>query len=366
MCIWMSVVPLYPGTTRIMDSCGQSLECLCIPFHNDLNDKTFPLTDSLPRLKHMLLGRTTSEVTKNILSACPNLEYLGSSTNFTEWQMLPKGFKKLYSDPSEIGLDGINNLLCSPAAQSLEVVRKFVMTGKIFYQSYHLSCLKQFEVTIDSFVKNCLTNLARILSSAPVLRELIITIRAFDEIEPQVWINVLSECQNLTKLTVYLDEPFGIVNLLINVSSWQDHFAKTIVSMMKKLEYLHISFHLSSNGLRLLSQLENLRYFHHEIHTENILSASIFDTNAWTDFLSSSFEKKLTEYHIRIPFGEYLIVQESFYEFICKMERKHFLRFHMSQNSDYGNERVHPLKTPANIYVNKLDVYEWDLMRPYL
>ena len=84
-----------PMLQLLIDCCGQSLECLCIPGHSDYQDETFPLTESLPSLKHMILGNTTSQVTKNILSACPNLEYLESSTTFTDWQMLPKRFKKL-------------------------------------------------------------------------------------------------------------------------------------------------------------------------------------------------------------------------------------------------------------------------------
>ena len=348
--------------------CGQSLECLCIPGHKDEEDETFPLMDSLPHLKHMLLTHTTSQVTKNILSACPNLEYLRSSTSFTEWQMLPKGFKKLQYHYSE-DLNGMNNLLCSPAVQSLEFVSTFVMTSEICYQSYHLSCLETFEVNIEFDVTRCLTHLARILRFAPVLCDLMIGVSAFDEIEPQVWINVLSECQTLTQLTVYLNEPIGTENPRINVSSWQDDFAKTVVSKIKTLEYLYIGFHLSSDGLRLISQLENLDYFRHEIHTEKMTYDGVFDTDALTDFLSSSFDKKLTNYRIYIPavnpFGEYLILKESFYDFIYKMERKHFLRFEMCQDHrHYDKEAAHPDKIPGMIYVTKLEVYEWDLMCP--
>ena len=175
-----------------MNYYGQSLECLCIPGYKDEENKTFPLMDSLPHLKHMLLIHTTSQNTKNILSTCSNLEYLRSSTDFTDWQMLPKGFKKLQSYSRYFY--GINNLLFSPAAQSLEFIRKFVMTSEICYQSYDLSCLKIFEVSIHSFMTNCLTHLARILSFAPVLSELMIGISAFDDIEPETWIKVLSEC----------------------------------------------------------------------------------------------------------------------------------------------------------------------------
>ena len=357
--IYMAMLQLF------INFCGQSLECLCIPGHNNFEDETFPLTDSLPRVKHMILGHITPQVTKNILSACPNLQYLRSINSFTGWQMLPKGFKKLLIDFED--LDGINNLLCSPAVQSLEVVSSIKMTSEICYQSYHLSRLKHFYVTIDFDVTNCLIHLARILSFAPVLRELTIRITAFDEIESEVWVKLLSQCPTLTRLTVYLHELFDTENPRISVSLFQDDFAKKIVSTIKKLEHLHIDFHLSSDGLRLLSQLDNLKYFRHKLHTENMSYDSVFDTDSLTDFLSSSFDKKLTEYGIHIPFGQCLILKDSFYDFIDKMERKHFLRFHMRQDDRrYDTERMHPDKIPGMIYLTSLNVRQWNLEGPFL
>ena len=50
------------------------------------------------------------------------------------------------------------------------------MSGKINYQSYHLTCLKTFEVIIDFDITRCLRHLARILSYALVLRQLKIDI----------------------------------------------------------------------------------------------------------------------------------------------------------------------------------------------
>ena len=346
-----------PMLQLVIDSCGQSLECLCIPRYNDNFDETFFLTDSLPCLKHMVLDDISSQVTKNILTACPNLEYLQTSTSFTEWQILPKGFKKLHSGH----VDGIMNLLCSPAVHSLEVINSFVIRSEICYESYHLSCLKKFEAIIDFDVTSCLTHLARILSFAPVLCELTIRITPFDEIQSQVWIKVLSQCETLTRLTVFLNSSLP----RMNVSSWQDNFVEALVSNIKKLQYLYISFHLSSYGLRLLSQLDNLQYFHHEIHTENMSDDSVFDTDALIDFFSSSLDKKLKDYEIYIsefyPFRQYLILKESFYDFIEKMERKHFLRFHMLEDH---RQRYHPNAIPGMIYVTDLNVGEWDLMLP--
>ena len=348
-----------PILQLIIDCCGQSLECLCLPEHEEYEEQgeIFPLIDFLPHLKHMIVNITTSHVTEKILNACPNLEYLRSDTSFTEWQILPKGFKKLHSRH----FDGINNLLCSPAVQSLEVVRGCVMTSEICYESYHLSCLKTFEVIIDIDVTSCLTHLARILSFAPVLCELTIRITAFDEIESEVWMKVLSQCQTITKLRVFLKSDVP----RINVSSWQDNFVEALVSSIKKLEYLDIGFHLSCKGLRLLSQLENLQYFHHKIHTEKMSYDSVFDTDALIDFLSSSLDKKLKDYEIHIsefnPFRQYLRLKESFYDFIEKMERKHFVRFHMLEDR---RQRYNPNTIPGMIYVTDLNVGEWDLMLP--
>ena len=356
-----------PILQLLIDSCGQSLECLRIPRHNDYEDKTFPLTNSLPSLKHILLTHTTAQATKNILTACPNLEYLRLSTSFTGWHMLPKGFKKLLSYSED--LDGIYNLLCSPAVQSLEEVNTFVMSSEINYRPYNLSRLKRFEVTIEFDVTNCLIHLARILSFAPVLRDLMITISVWDEIEPQVWIKVLSECQNLINLTVYLHEPTGTENPRINVSSWQDHFAETIVSKMKKLEYLNIGFHLSSDGLRLLERLENLKRFHHEIHTEHMSYDNVFDTDALVYFLSEALSKKLTSYTIFIPtaesYGEYLILKESFLDFTDKIQQQYFVRFDVCQDDrHFDTEIPHPEKIPGMIYVTSIYLSEWDLLRP--
>ena len=355
-----------PILQLLIDSCGQLIECLRIPGHSDYDDETFPLTDSLPSLKHMLLTHTTSQVTKNILTACQNLEYLRLSTPFTGWQMLPKGLKTLHNYSEDF--DGIFNLLCSPAVQSLEFLSRFVMTSEINYRPYHLSCLKRFEVTIDFDVTRCLIHLARIISFAPVLCELMIDILVFDDIQCQAWIKVLSECQTLTNLTVYLHEPSGTENPRINVSSWQDDFAKT-VSKIKKLEQLSIGFHLSSDGLRLLSQLENLQYFHHEIHTENMSYDSVFDTDALVYFFSQALSKKLTSYGIYIPtaesYGEYLILKESFLDFAYKIEQQYFVRLDVCQNDrHFDTERPHPEKISGMIYVTAISLSEWDLLRP--
>ena len=375
-CLYMDLINDYGGIIffreykailqSVIDYCGQSLECLCIPGHSDYESEIFPVTDSLPSLKHMLLGRITPQVTKNILSACPNLQYLRLSTSFTEWQNLPKGFKKLQNHYGD--LHGINNLLCSPAVQSLEFVSRLAMTSQVNYQSYFLPCLKILEVIIEFDVTNCLRHLVRILSFAPVLCELRIIIDAFDEIEPQVWIKVLSECQNLTDLTVFLTEPSGTEDPLINVSLFQDDFAKTVVSKIKKLEYLYIGFHLSSDGLRLLSHHENLKHFHHEIHTEHMCYDSVFDTDALVHFLSQALSKNLTSYGIYIPtaesYGEYLILKESFLDFAYKIEQQYFVRLNVFQDDrHFDTEIPHPEKIPGMIYVTGIYLSEWNLLR---
>ena len=95
----------------------------------------------------------------------------------------------------------------------------------------------------------------------------------------------------------------------------------------------------------------------------------MFDADALTDFLSSSFDKKLREYKIyilRVDL-EYLTLEQSFYDFIEKMERKHFILFKMLQVDRHWNEEAtHQDKIPGMITVKQLEVEEWDLMYPYL
>ena len=308
----------------LIDSYGQSLECLCIPKHFELYDETFPLTDSLPSLRHMIIGFATSQVTKNILSACPNLEDLRLRTSFTEWQTLPKGFKKLQKHTYTWDtFNGINNLLSSPAVESLEFVTGFVMTSEICYKSYHLSSLKKFDVTILLDVTKCLTHLARILSFAPVLRELDIFIEVYDVIEPQAWIKVLSECQTLTYLRACFERRTDREIGQMNVCSWQDDFAK-IVCKMKKLEYLDIGFQLSSDGLRLLSQLEHLQFFRHELNGAYWSDYSVFNTDALVYFLSQALSKKLTYYEFdTCNSGKYLSLKKTFLDFANKLKQQY-------------------------------------------
>ena len=351
----------------LFNSCGQSLECLCIPGHNGREDEVeiFSPTDSLPQLQHLFLSGT-NEVAK-VIKACPKLVQLRSSTGFTEWNLLPKKFKKLGSYDDD--LEGILNLLSSPAVESLESISGILMSSEICYKRYRLSSLKEFSIVINLSLNVCLNHLARILSFAPVLQELTVEIQILDEIQSHSWIKVLCECQSLTKLRLLFHEDQEPEDPKIDVSLWQDDFASTLVSKAKNLRHLFIGFHLSSQGLRLLSQLENLEFFHHDLRTKNMVYDSVFDTDALTDFLSSSLEKKLTEYNIYIPttnpFGEYLILKESFYDFVELMERKHFIQFTVEQEERHNDvSKMHPEKMPGMIYVTYLEVCEWGLIYP--
>ena len=267
----------------LFNSCGQSLECLCIPEHNGRDDEVeiFSPKDSLPQLQHLLL-LGTNEIA-NVIKACPKLVQLHCSTGFTEWNLLPMKFKKLGSDYDD--LEGILNLLSSPAVESLESLSGILMSPEICYKRYRLASLKEFSIIMNFNLNGCLNHLARILSFAPVLQEVAIYIQILDEIQSHSWIKVLCECQSLTNLRLYFHEDQEPEDPKIDVSLWQDDFARTLVSKVKNLRHLHIGFHLSSQGLRLLSQLENLEYFHHDLHTKNMVYDNVFDTNALTDHL---------------------------------------------------------------------------------
>ena len=348
----------------LMNTCGKLLECLCIPRYRELEGDTFLMNHSLPSLKHLLLRKTSDKVTRNILNACPNLEHLRSSTTFTDWKVLPKGFKILeaYSDY----LEGLIGLLSSPAVETLEVVDGMTVTSEICYKPYRLTRLKELSTCIEFETSKCLLHLARIVSYAPVLNELSLEILTTEDIESDSWIKLLSQCQTVSKLTVQLDQ---LEEPKTKVSSWQDHFARIIVSKMKNLTHLDIGFHLSSQGLRSIAQLENLQYFYHVVHTENMSYESVFDTDALVYYLSEALSKKLTSYRIFIPtaesYGEYLILKESFLDFTDKIQQQYFVRFDVCQDDrHFDTEIPHPEKIPGMIYVTSIYLSEWDLLRP--
>ena len=348
----------------LINTCGKSLECLCIPTHREPEDDTFLTNASLPNLKHLLLRRTSDKVTRNILNACPNLEHLRCSTTFTDWKVLPKGLKKL--ERCYHFLEGLMGLLSSPAIETLEMIDGMIMTSEICYKPYLLTSLKEFTACIEFETSKCLVHLARIVTYAPVLNELTVTISTSEDIESDSWIKLLSQCQRVSKLLVDLD-PF--LEPKIKVSSWQDYFATTIVSNMKNLRHLNLGFHLSSEGLRSIAQLENLQYFRHEIHTENLSYDSVFDTDALIYFLSQALSKKLTSYRMTsrpiFESEEYVILKESFLDFAYKIEQQYFFRLNVRRDDEYLDfklpDRPRPEEVPGMICVTDIYLTEWDL-----
>ena len=96
---------------------------------------------------------------------------------------------------------------------------------------------------------------------------------------------------------------------------------------------------------------------------------SVFDTDALVHFLSQALSKKLTFYRIYIPtaepYGEYLILGESFLDFADKIEQQHFFRLNVRQDDRHFHTGIpHPDKIPGMIYVTDICLSEWDLLRP--
>ena len=57
--------------------------------------KNFLKTDCFPQLRHLHFGWTSHTNLVRITKSCPRLEYLKCWTDITEWNLLPKGFKKI-------------------------------------------------------------------------------------------------------------------------------------------------------------------------------------------------------------------------------------------------------------------------------
>ena len=347
--------------------CGRSIECLGIPDHDEPEDNTNPRFVFMPNLRHLDIRRTGRAVVKNILTFCPRLEFLQTSSPFAEWSALPNGFKKLSSDYANI--EGLVSILCSPAVSTLESLTQTSLTPDICYKPFFLTCLHTLKVHVQNDADFCLLNLARILSVCPVLKDLGVLISTSDTIEERTWTKVLTEASSVTELHIKVSS--REVDR-IDVASWQDTFAETVATKLKKLQALYLSFHLSSIGLQHLSNLDTLEVFSHAVHTEHFSYETVFDTEALSDFLSTSLSKKLVKYEVQIPpknpFGEYLIFKECFLKTARQLERKYFVDTLIEQNDrHYDKEIIHPEKIPGMIYVTRLQIQkakDWDWICP--
>ena len=247
-----------------------------------------------------------------IIKSCPRLEYLKCWTDITDWNLLPKGFKKIQHQGGH--LEGMVNLLTCKASETIEEILGMQLVSDTFRNNFSLPRLNILNVCIYEDTNGCLNNLARILRFSPVLKKLSIEIQLTDDIDASSWIKVIEECSTITDLTVHLT----MNRPLMKVSLWQDAFAESVSLNMKKLKTLKLDFALSSIGLIALSTLPELQLFHHKfyIDKQSDLDDSFFNEEALYQFLQTHFSRKLRHYNINtpclFPHGDDLPVSQGF------------------------------------------------------
>ena len=167
--------------------------------------------------------------------------------------------------------------------------------------------------------------------------------------------NIINECPNVSNFKIFHSRG----REAIDVSPWEDYVAELIESRMKKIETLDLGFALSSKGLQTLEKLEHLRSFKHALYVKNMVYENIFDADALLRFLSCHFAKNMTKYEIYIPlqnpFGEYLILPESFISSSKKIESELSVKFETDQSlRHFRKDEPHPSKIPGMVYLTTL------------
>ena len=247
----------------VVEMYGSRLQCLWINFHG-YQGVDFLKTDCFPQLRHLHFLQTSDTNLVRIIKSCPRLEYLKCCTYITEWNLLPKGFKKIERDSSSYDkhLKGMINLVTGKAAETMEEILGMELPSGVFRDNFSLPRLNTLEVWIREDTNGCLNNLARIVRFSPVLKKLLIEIESEDDIDASSWVTVIEKCSEITDLTVHLSTNS---RPLKKVSVWQDAFAESVSLNMKKLKTLKLDFALSSIDLIKLSTLPELQFFHHKI-----------------------------------------------------------------------------------------------------
>ena len=298
----------------IIEMYASQLQCLWIPSHEEYSGE-FLKTDCFPQLRHLHFSGTSDTNLVRIIKSCPRLEYLKCNTYITEWNLLPKGFKKIeWEDRYRRYLRGMVNLLTCKASETIEEILGIKLVSDVFRNNFSLPRLNTLGVFIYEDTNGCLNNLARILRFSPVLKKLSIQIQSSDNTDASSWVKVIEEGCKIIDLTVLLtrDRP------LIKVSLWQDAFAESVSLNMKQLKTLKLDFALSSIGLVALSSLPELQLFHHKLYIDKQtdLDDSFFSEEALYQFLQTHFSRKLHHYDINIPSfypdGAYLPVSQGF------------------------------------------------------
>ena len=335
----------------VMRKTCQTLVCLNLSEYSEDRDDPFPFVHHLPRLKHFIVWKMSPFTVKNLITAAPSLESFEGYTSFTEWNLLPRGFKELNTPeecPEEWGNRGMTNFLSSSAVSSIQTIGMMKIEREIVTENYYLPCLKNLCVQIEMDTDWCLNFLARITGMSPVLNVLIIMITAKEEISPGPWPRVLSNCCNVTKLWIEL---WDVGN--IRVDSWQDQVAESMGRHMKNLREVQLDFPLSSKGLRELCSLHNLEHFKHTFNAQNMQHEDVFDTDSLVEFLETHSSRKLNFYNFHSINTEYVSLKKSFLEDVTRMEQMYSLNISVDQSQYHLSS--HSLST---IFVDSIWVHK--------
>ena len=336
----------------MIDEYGSQLKCLWIPQHQEEDEEEdFLSIDFLHELRDLHFTWITDENVRRILTICPKLEYLKCNTDMTEWNLLPKGFKRL--DGSSF--HGLNTLLVSPAAESIEQMEVMQLTSETVFDNFWLPCLKILHVSINETPNDCMNPLARILRFSPVLTELSLTIEPMEHMEGE-WSRVIEECTRVTHFRLHIN-PSGYD---FNVNSWQDDFACSMALNMKNLKHVFVDFALSSTGLTALSFLPQLEFFRHKLHEERGVDDTVFNEDDLYSFLTTQFSRNLSHYEIEIPCkvsnGLYLTVTQEFADRLIIMAHGLSLTIILETRSRGSWPKNRRTRQPGMVYVTELKI----------
>ena len=338
---------------HVIDKYGSQLKCLWIPQHQEDEGKEeeFLAIDSLPELRDLHFTWIMHDNVRRILTICPKLEYLECYTEITEWNLLPKGFKRLNGSTFQ----GLNTLLLSPAAQSIEEMQVMQLTSEAVLSNFWLPCLKVLHVDINETPNDCLNPLARIIRFSPVLSELSVTIESMQEMEGASWSRVIEECTRVTHFKLQINA------CDFNVNSWQDDFSCSMALNMKNLKHFDVGFALSSTGLTALSSLPQLEFFRHKLHQEIGVKDTVFNEDALYSFLKIQLQRNLSHYQIGIPNridGSYLTVTQEFADRLIIMAQDLLLIITLGTRVRGSRLEYQRMRQPGMVYVTELKIFK--------
>ena len=342
---------------HVIDKYGSQLKCLWIPQHQEDEGKEeeFLAIDSLPELRDLHFTWITDYNMKLILTNCPKLEYLMCYPELTEWNLLPKGFKRLDGDGDVI--QGLNSLFVSPAAETIEEIKVMQLTSETVFGNFWLPCLKILHIEINEAPNDCMNPLARILRFSPVLSELSLKIVPMEHMEGASWSRVIEECTRVTHFKLHINA------CDFNVNSWQDHFAWSMALNMKNLKHLDVDFALSSTGLTALSSLPQLEFFRHKLHQERGVDDTVFSEDALYSFLTTQLQRNLSHYQIEIPQafrdGFYLTVTQGLADRLIIIAQELSLTIILGTQFRERSFKYRRIRHPGIVYVTELKIFKY-------